>query len=69
MENIRVPEGKLWIVNIANDYSWATVYAKYNSLQEALGSCGLSEGNYDGYKTRWLREGEALPQVDDLYGI
>ena len=59
----------IWVINIAYDYSWATVYGRYASVEQADAYGAPYEGDHDLYKTRWLHEGESLPDVDDLWGI
>lgn len=56
----------VWVVKIAYDYSWATVYAKYADIEEAQ-RCDLNERNYRAFFVRWLHEGEDLPEVEVLH--
>lgn len=58
----------VWVVKIAHDYAWATIYGKYANVEEARHS-GYTEADYDGFKVRYLHEGEELPNVEDLYGL
>ena len=59
----------VWVVNIAYDYKWATVYARYDSVEKAVAYGAQPEGDYANYKTRWLHEGDSLPAVGVLYGL
>ena len=66
---MKVVANGIWVVNIADDYSWATVYGRYASVEQANAYGAPAEGDYDEYHTRWLHEGEALPDVPVLYGL
>lgn len=65
---MKVTQG-VWVVKISNDYEWATVYGKYETAEEAYNKTRLFECEYDGYKVRYLHEGEDLPNVSTIYGL
>lgn len=67
IEKVTVPADEVWVMHIANDYEWATLYTK---ITKTFTPADIEpEGDYETHKTRWLHAGEHMPDVGTLYGV